>query len=247
MKISIITASYNNENSIEKTILSVIAQNYPNIEYIIIDGCSTDNTQNIIGQYNSNIDYFISEQDTSVYDALNKGIKVATGDVICFLHADDTFQDNQVLNMIMKSFNNIDLDVICGDIVIKNNKDNIIRYYKGSNKVKENFSMGIMPPHPAVFMKSEVYKKMGNFSVNYKIASDYDYLLRVFMNLDIKYKYIPKVFVSMSDGGISNKNILSKIILNFEIFKIHKRNGAPLNFFKFLRKIPIRLNELINS
>ena len=103
-----------------------------------------------------------------------------------------------------------------------------------------------MPPHPAVFMKSKLYNQIGFFNLDYKIASDYDYLLRVFMNFDVKYKYISKIFVNMRDGGISNKNILSKFILNFEIFKIHKKNNVPLSFFNFLRKIPIRFKEIIN-
>ena len=244
MKISIITACYNNESSIEKTILSVIAQKYSDIEYIVIDGASKDKTCDIISKYIEHIDYYISEKDESVYEALNKGLEIANGNIICFLHADDVFENDEVLNFVMKNFNNNDLDVICGDIVIRNMHGRIVRYYKGTNKVRENFSMGIMPPHPAVFMTSKIYKKVGSFSLDYKIASDYDYLLRVFMNLNIKYKYISKVFVSMGNGGISNKNILSKIILNLEIFRIHNKNDIPLKFFKFLKKFPIRLKEI---
>ena len=179
MKISVITICFNSESTIEKTIQSVLKQNYKNFEYIIIDGGSTDNTINIINKYKSKISKFISEKDRGIYDAINKGINLANGEIISILHSDDRFFDDEVLNNIIKSFkeeNTIDC-VIGNTLIVKSNK--ILRKYSSKNFKNWMMYFGISPPHPSTFIKKKVYDKIGLYSSDYSIAGDFEFFLRM--------------------------------------------------------------------
>ena len=244
-KVSVITVSYNSEETIADTIKSVIEQKYNNIEYIVIDGGSTDNTVSIITSFYSGVTYFISEPDKGIYHAINKGISKATGDIIGLLHSDDVFADTDVIKDIVRHFNNENTNIIWGDIVFKNKKNEITRYYSGKNISMQSFNLGIMPPHPSVFIKKKCYDLYGNFNPNYSIASDYELLLRFIVINKLSYSYLARLIVKMKVGGASNKNILSIIRLNIEIYYIHRVNGVPLKWNYFIRKIPIRLKELV--
>ena len=188
MKFSIITVSLNSEKTIEKTILSVINQNYYNIEYIIIDGCSNDNTINIINSYKRDIDVIIIEKDDSLYDAINKGIKIATGDIIGILNSDDHFNNNNVISIISNEFiNNLSIDAVIGGVSFFNNGLKK-RVFKSLGFKNSFFKFGMMPPHPSFYAKRSLFTKYGLYSTKYKISADFDLLLRFFLIHKINYK-----------------------------------------------------------
>ena len=221
MKVSIITSVFNNEKHIEDAINSVLNQTYKNIEYIIIDGNSTDNTKKIIEKYLNKIDVFISEPDKGIYDGLNKGIKNATGDIIGLLHSDDIYYDNKVIEKVVNNFNK-NIDGVYGDLVyIKENK--VIRYWKSGEFNIEKLKKGWMPPHPTLFLKKSIYDQYGLFDLDFKIAGDYDFILRVLKN-NINLKYIPKVLYKMRVGGASNKSIKNIIQKSKEDLRALNKN-----------------------
>lgn len=240
MKISLITATYNSEKTIQDTIESVISQSYSNIEYIIKDGGSTDNTLNIIHQYNGKIANVISAPDLGIYDAINKGIAVATGDIIGILNSDDFFTSNDIISILIKEFENEDIDAIYGDVhfVNSDNLDKIVRYYSSKLFTPELFRFGFMPAHPSFYARRMCYEKYGVYSTDYKISADFDLLIRFLYKNKIKTKYLPIDFVTMRMGGASTKNIRSKIILNKEDIYACKKYGLYTNWgFMLLRYI----------
>ena len=241
MKVSIITVTYNSEKYLKQTIISVFEQNYKNIEYIIIDGGSTDGTIDIINKYKTNINYFISESDKGIYDAMNKGIKIATGDIIGFLNSDDIYYDKYVVNNIVNEFTN-NIDCLYGNIyfVDSNNTNKIIRNYSGKNFSLNQFAFGHMPPHPSFYALKKLYNVVGFFKIGYKIAADFDYLIRALIINKAKYKYINLPFVKMRTGGVSS-TIKNKILLNQEIFRSCNENMINTNYIKIYSKYFIKL------
>jgi len=242
MTISIITATYNNKNTIEDAILSVLNQSYTNIEYIIIDGKSTDGTLNITQKYKDKINKIISEADKGMYDALNKGIELANGDVIGFLHSDDFYADKKVIENIVKTFEAQNVDSVYGDLeyVSATKPENIIRYWKAGAFNIEELKKGWMPPHPTFYVRKEIYKKHGGFNLNYNIAADYDLMLRFLGKFKISTTYLPKVLVKMRWGGASNRNLSNIIQKSKEDYLILRRNniGGLLSLlYKNFRKI----------
>jgi glycosyltransferase involved in cell wall biosynthesis len=247
IKVSLITVCYNSEKTIRDTIESVIGQNYPDIEYIIVDGGSQDKTLSIIASYSHLIKKIISEEDNGMYDAMNKGISYASSDIIGILNSDDVFADENVVSNIVEIFIKRKIKVVWGDVAFVDNRNRIRRLYSGDRISRTSFNHGIMPPHPSVFIKKECYDIFGNFNIKYEIASDYDLLLR-FLNLNnLKYYYFNKVLVKMKIGGKSNQSIRSIIALNKEIYEIHYSNGIPISIFNLLKKIPRRILELFNK
>lgn len=215
MKISIITASYNNGNTIEATIQSVLSQTYPHIEYIVVDGGSMDGTVDIIKQYGRGITQWVSKPDDGIYDALNQGIKMATGEIIGFLHADDILNDYFVIDKVMAIFQTKNCQAVYGDLVYvtKNDVSNIVRFWKSCPFTPKLLKQGWMPPHPALFIRKEIYEKYGVFDTKLRIAADYDVVLRFFGQPDFQSEYLPHIIVRMRIGGTSNKsvrNILKK-------------------------------------
>ena len=181
MKISIITVCYNSQETIKDTIESVINQSYGNIEYIIIDGNSDDNTCEIISSYKNSIDVFVSENDKGIYDAINKGIKLASGKVIGLLHADDIFDNNQVIQKVISNFD-LKKDILFGDInyVKRNNLNHVVRKWKSSNYSQHKFKRGWMPPHTGFFLKRKCYIKFGLYRLDLGSSADYELMLRMF-------------------------------------------------------------------
>ena len=214
MKLSIITITYNCEKTVLSCLDSMERQTYDNIEYIIIDGGSTDNTLKIINSYSKIINQFISEPDEGIYDALNKGLRIATGDVIGFLHADDIFASNMTLYNIMEVFMSSNADVVYGDIEILKNIDDIkpIRKWISKEFHPSLLGLGWMPPHTSLFVKSSLYLKFGNFDTSFFISGDYDFILRLFKNRQLKSYYIPEILVKMLHGGASTKNFRSFLL-----------------------------------
>ncbi|MDH5548096.1 MAG: glycosyltransferase [Gammaproteobacteria bacterium] len=242
-KISVITAVYNNEKNIESCIRSVLSQDYENIEYIVIDGNSSDSTLAKIRNWSSKIDSIISEPDSGIYDALNKGIKASTGDIIAFLHSDDIYENNLVLSKVANAFLQNNSDSVYGDLVYisNNNSSRVLRKWKSGSYSKRKLLFGWMPPHPSLFIKRSVYEKYGVFNTSLQIAADYDIILRFFGKHSITSTYIDRTLVKMRVGGISNRSLKSIIQKTKEDLKAIKRNnvGNPTTIlFKNLQKIP---------
>jgi len=241
MKVSIITVTYNSAFYLEDTISSIRNQIYSNIEYIVVDGGSTDRTLEIINNNKDIIKYYISEKDNGIYDAMNKGIKLATGEIIGFLNSDDFFYDDKVINNIVDQFTD-NIDCIFGNVVFVKpaNLDKYIRLYSSKNFKISQFKLGQMPAHPSFYARSVVYKNVGNFKTNYKIAADFDFLLRVLVTHKYQFKYLNFIFVKMRIGGVST-SLKNKIILNNEILRSCRENNLYTNYLliysKYFKKI----------
>ncbi len=234
MKISIITACFNNQETIEDTLLSVKSQTYKNLEHIIIDGGSTDNTLSIVKKFD-HISKIVSEQDDGIYFALNKGIRESTGDVIGFLHSDDFFSDENVVEKIAETFENSSCDATYSDLdyVSFSNPQQIIRRWKSGFYNNKKLRSGWMPPHPTFYVKKEIFDKYKYFNTEYKISADYDLILR-FLTNSVKLLYIPEVLIKMRVGGVSNNKIMNILIKSTEDYRIIKRNnvGGVFTLFK---------------
>lgn len=233
MKISIITVVFNNEKTIKAALNSVLGQTYKDIEYIIIDGKSKDNTVSIIKEYENKLGYFISEKDFGIYDAMNKGIKAATGDVIGILNSDDLYQDSTVLDRVMTQFiQNPALDIVYGDLVYvkSDNVDKVVRNWKSNAYYTNFFENGNVPPHPSLFVKKKVYEEAGLFNLDFKLAADYEFMLRIFKKHTFKSKYINKIIVKMRLGGATNQSFSNIKKQNKEILKAWETNNfkAPI-------------------
>ena len=243
MKISIITSVYNNHETVAEAIGSVLSQTHPDIEYIIIDGGSTDGTVDIIKSYQNQVTQFISEPDNGIYDGLNKGIKLATGDVIGFLHSDDLYEDNKVIEKVAQAFMNFGVDSVYGDLtyVDKANPAKIIRYWQSGDFSFNKLGYGWMPPHPTFFVKREIYERYGLFDTSFKIAADYDLILRFLGKQKISTHYIPNVLIKMRVGGASNKswrNILKKSQEDLQAMKNNSIGGMFGLLIKNFSKLP---------
>lgn len=243
MKVSIITATYNSSNTIIDTLKSLENQSYLDIEYIIIDGASKDNTLEIIKKYSTKVSKIISEPDKGIYDALNKGIENSTGDIIGFLHSDDIFAYSNAIEDLVNILINEQSQAIYADLeyVSKENTSNVVRRWVSGNYKHSNLKKGWMPPHPTFFMKRSLYKKYGNFDLNFKISADYDSLLRYLWLHNISVSYLPKVVTKMRVGGESNRSFLNILKKTKEDILVLKKNNIfwiyPL-LMKNLSKLP---------
>lgn len=245
MKISIITATYNAAETLSQCMDSVLSQTHSSIEYIIIDGASTDGSLKLI-ETKANQDHqikWISEPDRGIYDALNKGLAMATGDIIGFLHADDILASSETLENIQSVFNTKNCDGVYGDLhyVNKYNTDKIIRNWTSQTFYPHLLQQGWMPPHPTLFLKNSVYKNNGDFDTSYKIASDYDFILRVFKQPHLNFQYLPNTIVKMRVGGASNrnlKNISKKMQEDLKALRHNQIGGLPTLIKKNLFKLP---------
>ena len=242
MKISIITATFNSEKTICSTLQSVDNQTYKNIEHIVIDGKSTDKTLEIVAKFSS-VSKVISEKDSGVYFALNKGIKKASGDVIGFLHADDFFANDLILEKIAEKFKDTNADILYADLdyVAFENHKKIIRHWKSGDFSFKKLKKGWMPPHPTFYVKKSIYDRLGYFDTSFSIAADYDLMLRFLSDKTLKVVYLPEVTVKMRVGGISNRNLKNILQKSREDLRAMKKNHVG-NFFtlimKNLQKIP---------
>lgn len=232
MKISIITISCNSVLTINQTLNSVKNQIQNNFEHIIIDGNSTDNTLKICNQY-PHISKIISESDNGIYDAINKGIKNSTGEIIGFLNSDDTFYSENSLQHIANTFDD-NTDCVFGDLIYTDKKEKVKRVWKGSEFKKGVFKKGWMPAHPTFYCRRSVYEKLGLYDDSYKIAGDFELMLRFLEKHNIRSKYIPRTLVNMKAGGASNAGIKSKLDILKEEFRAFDQNNIPLNKLSYI-------------
>ncbi|WP_430815583.1 glycosyltransferase family 2 protein [Carboxylicivirga sp. RSCT41] len=242
-KITIITVTYNCENTLPDTIQSVNQQSRRDeIEYIIIDGQSTDNTLEVIKNNESGIDKWISEADKGIYDAMNKGLKMASGEWVGFLHADDMFYNEHVVESIIEAISSGDYNACYGNLnyIQETPPHNIVRYWKSQTYSSKLLKRGWMPAHPTVYIKNELIQKLGYFNTNYKISADYDYMLRLFSNPNTDSLFIDKTIVNMRLGGVSNnslKNIIRKSKEDYHTLRTNKVGGLYALFVKNFSKL----------
>ncbi len=242
-KISIITVALNSQSTIAQTIESVFAQDYNNVEYILIDGGSNDWTLDIINNYVNDIDYFISEVDNGIYDAMNKGIKASTGDIVGILNSDDVYENNFVLSDIARIFSQKEIDCLYGDLVYvkTSNASEITRYWKSGSFNQLKLNTGWMLPHPTLFVKKELYTLYGVYNTELKSAADYEIILRFLKKYNSVIEYLPKILVKMREGGYSNSSMINRLRANQEDLLAWKVNDMKPPLFvrilKPLRKI----------
>lgn len=249
MKISLITVTYNSELTIRDTIRSVLAQTY-NVEYIIVDGLSTDNTINIIKEFepkfNGHLNW-ISECDLGIYDAMNKGIKMSTGDIIGILNSDDFFTSNTVLETVVKSFENNHIDAVYGDVHFVSPRDlnKCVRYYSSRIFKRSLMRIGMMPAHPSFYAKKSLFEKFGNYKTDYKICADFDLLLRFIYIHKISILYLPIDMVTMRLGGASTNGLNSHFQIMREHLRSFKENGLKGNAILLSTRYLIKLFEIL--
>lgn len=244
MKVSIITPAYNSGATIRDTIESVLSQTYPLIEYIVVDGASRDNTLAILHEYQ--IDKIISEPDNGIYDAMNKGIREASGDIVGVLNSDDFFTSVDTIEMIVKAFKENEVDAVYGDVHFVDPADlsKSVRYYSSAIFRPWLFRFGFMPAHPSFYVKRKCYARWGGYALEYKIAADFDLLIRFIYIRKIKSKYIKKDIVTMRIGGISTRNVKNRILINKEIIKACRKYGIYTNWFWISLRYMYKIVEL---
>lgn len=231
MKVSIITVAFNSAATIAHCMQSVLDQSFSNIEYIVVDGLSKDNTLNIVREFEplfAGKMRWISENDNGIYDAMNKGLHMATGDVVGILNSDDFFTDNDVIEKVAQSFTDDNIDAVYGDVhfVRETNLSRCVRYYSSAGFRPWWLRFGIMPAHPSFYARKEVFQKAGLYKTDYKIGGDFEMMVRLFKRFDIKTKYLPMVFVTMRMGGASTKNVGSRLTLSREDTRACRENGV---------------------
>jgi glycosyltransferase involved in cell wall biosynthesis len=246
MKVSIITVCYNSASHVEDAINSVAAQDYGNIEHIIIDGGSTDGTIALLEKHDGRIASWISEPDRGIYDAMNKGIGMATGEVIGLLNSDDFYYNSSIISQVAAAFEDQKIDAVYGDLIFidPENLNRTVRTYSSAKWSPVRFARGYMPAHPTFFVRRKYYEKFGLFETDYRIAADYEMLIRLLFVNKLKYKYLPLTMVKMRKGGVSSSGIKSNIVLNREIVRACRKHGIKTSALKIYPKYFNKVFEL---
>jgi glycosyltransferase involved in cell wall biosynthesis len=245
--VSIITVCFNSAATIRDTINSVLSQDYPHIQYIIVDGGSRDATVEIVREYGARIDVLITEPDRGIYDAMNKGIRAATGDIVGMLNSDDFYADTQIISQLVATLEERQTDAVFADLVYVEREDTtrVRRYYDSSRWRPSRFRFGWMPAHPTFFIKRVWYERWGLFSLDYRIAADFEMLVRLLYKGRASYAYVPRPIVRMRMGGMSTRSLRQNWILNREIVRACRANGIWTTLPLLLLKIPAKLLETL--
>ena len=247
MKVSIITVCFNSVSHLQDAIDSVNEQDYPDIEHIVIDGNSSDGTQEILKRNDDKLAYWVSENDSGIYDAMNKGILKATGNVVGILNSDDFYYNNRVISSVVHAFQNNEVDAVFGDLIFVDpkNLNRTVRTYSSKKWHPKKFAKGYMPAHPTFFVQKKYYDLHGLFEIDYEIAADYEMLIRLLYVHKLKYKYLPLKMVKMRRGGVSSNGVRSNIILNNEIIRACRKHNIKTSSFKIYPKYFKKVFELI--
>lgn len=239
MKITIITATKNNEATLNETIDSVINQTHTDIDYIIIDGNSTDNSLDIIKQWHAkypNIIRYISEPDNGVYNAINKGLNLAKGEIIGLLHGNDYFSSSNILSQVAERFKSTQTDMIYGDINFVNKKGKCVRHYSSKNFTPKMLSIGIAPPHPSLYLRKNIHERYGNYNESYIVGADFELFVRLMLIYNVKGEYLPLNMVTMRTGGLSTQ-LKNRLFTNSkEKLRALKENGIKSSPFSLLKR-----------
>lgn len=246
MKISVITVCYNSARTLERCLQSVAQQDFSEIEHIVIDGASTDGTKEILERFRSRLSYLVSEPDNGIYDAMNKGLAHTTGDIVCFLNADDQYASTNVLSKVASQIRYHNIDALIGDVSFfhQENLTRTVRRYRSDRFSPERLAWGWMPAHPALFLRKELVRRVGLFRIDYRIAGDFEFIVRVFYGHEVRYRHIPEVLVHMQTGGASTSGLRAKIRLNQEVLRACRENGLNTNLLKILSKYPAKILEI---
>lgn len=245
MKISVITVCYNSATTIGDALRSVAAQTHPDLEHIVIDGGSKDGTQDVIRQNGARVAQFVSEKDKGIYDAMNKGLARATGDVVCFLNSDDFYATPEALSIVAREMRDESIDALFGDVAFIDpaNPEKIIRRYRSDRFTPKSLAWGWMPAHPASFIRRAVYETEGGFKTDYRIAADFEFVARTFGKKPYRFRHVAEVFVKMRVGGVSTGGLKSKLVLNREVLRACRENGIRTSMARILMKYPLKLLE----
>ncbi len=247
MKISVITACYNSAKTIKHTLASVATQTHADLEHIIIDGGSTDDTLAVIAEHGKHIAKLLSEKDNGIYDAMNKGIELATGDVIAFLNADDYYKDEQVISRVAACMQTEQLDALYGDVEFfhQNDEGKIVRRYNSGRFSVNRLGWGWMPAHPALFVRKSLFDRYGLFKTDYRIAGDFEFIARLFTKSGLHHRHLPESLVRMQLGGISTSGLRATLLLNQEMIRACRANGIATNWLKMLLRYPLKALEFM--
>lgn len=247
--ISVITVCYNSAGTLARALQSVADQDWARVEHILIDGASIDGTAEIIERFSSHLAYAVSERDNGIYDAMNKGLDRATGDIVCFLNADDQYAHPRVLSHVARQMRDYQLDALMGDVGFFHEQSplRMVRRYRSNRFNPSRLAWGWMPAHPALFLSREVIRRVGRFKTDYRIAGDYEFIVRAFHGHSVRYRHVAEVLVHMQTGGASTGGWRSKILLNREVLRACRENGVSTNLFKLLSKYPLKALELLRK
>lgn len=249
MKISIITVCYNSAKTIGRTLRSVREQTYGEIEHIVIDGGSRDNTLEVVAAEGPHVAKLISEKDNGIYDAMNKGVQLATGDVVAFLNADDLYKDADVLAQVAQVMQTEKLDALYGDIEFfqVGQQEVVARRYNSGRFTAGRLGWGWMPAHPALFVRRALFERYGMFRTDYRIAGDFEFIARVFKNPELRHRHLPKSLVCMQMGGISTSGWRATLQLNREMMRACRANAIKTNWLKMLVRYPLKALEFFRT
>jgi glycosyltransferase involved in cell wall biosynthesis len=247
MKITVITVAFNASHTIADTLGSVAAQLHQDVEHIVVDGASTDGTLAVIECHGQRVSRLVSEPDHGIYDAMNKGLRLATGDIIGFLNADDVYADPSVLARVSANMEANGLDALFGDaeFVSPRHPERPLRHYRSERFHPERIAWGWMPAHPTLFLRRELYERFGLFRTDYRIAGDFELVARMFHGDTLKYRHVPEVLVRMRTGGVSTGGWRNTLLLNREVLRACRENGISTSLPKILSKYPAKLLEFI--
>ena len=249
MKISIITVGYNAAATIEETMQSVFHQSYGNIEYVIIDGGSSEGTLEIVERYSDKIAHYVSEPDGGIYFGMNKGIAACSGDYIGILNADDVYASKEVLSEVAELLKASSADTLYGDLeyVAEDNLQKVVRKWVSGNFQSNKFLSGWMPPHPTFFVKKELYTSCGVFNTDFKLAADYELMLRFLYKHKLSAVYLPKTLIKMRVGGVSNNSLKNRLAANKEDRKAWVVNSIRPKWYTLFMKPASKLLQFLKK
>jgi glycosyltransferase involved in cell wall biosynthesis len=247
MKFSIITAAYNAEATIEETLRSVADQTHHSVEHIVVDGGSHDRSMELVKAHLRHGGRYLSEPDKGLYDAMNKGLSMATGDIIGILNADDRFADRETLSELAKAFIASRTDAVLGDVAFFSPRypERLIRRYRSTRFTPRKLGWGWMPAHPGMYLTRAAYQTVGNYRTDYRIASDFEFVVRAFAKHHLSFAFLPRILVEMRTGGVSTSGVAANLLINREVLRACRENGVYSNMLMIASKYPLKLLEYL--
>jgi len=244
-RVSVITVTYNCADVLERTLSSVAEQDDAEVEHVVVDGASTDGTRQLLERALSDRIQFVSEPDDGIYAAMNKGLRLATGDIVGFLNAGDVYADESVLAVVAKRFQLRALDVVFGDLVYfdESRPDRVVRTYDGSSFNRAALRRGIMPPHMATFVRRALLSEIGGFDERYRIAGDFECMVKLFWVCGVRFEHVPKILVRMQRGGVSNASLRNRWLVSKEIRDACREHNVPTGWFRLFSRYPGKIWE----